>query len=108
MLTHVLTPIRIGNVEIRNRVVRAAHGTLLGAGTVNDDLIAYHVARGKGGAGLSILETLAVHWSSGGPSINIFVPGIEDGYRRLVDAVAPTDMKLFQQLWHAGHNTPAP
>ena len=105
MLTHVLTPIRIGNVEIRNRVVRAAHGTLLGAGTVNDDLIAYHVARGKGGAGLSILETLAVHWSSGGPSINIFVPGIEDGYRRLVDAVAPTGMKLFQQLWHAGHNT---
>lgn len=104
-LTHVLTPIRIADVEIRNRVARSAHGTLIGAGTVNDDLIAYHVARGRGGAGLSIIETLAVHWSSAGPSINIFTPGVEDGYRRLADAVRPTGMKLFQQLWHAGHNT---
>lgn len=102
--THVMTPIRVADVEIRNRVARSAHGTLLGAGTVNDDLIAYHVARGKGGTGLSILETLAVHWSSAGPALNIFSPGIDDGYRRLVDAVRPTGMKLFQQLWHAGHN----
>lgn len=104
-LTHVLTPIHIAEVEIRNRVMRTAHGTLLGGGTVNDDLIAYHVARGRGGVGLSILETLAVHWSTAGPTINIFTPGVEDGYRRLVEAVRPTGMKLFQQLWHAGHNT---
>lgn len=104
-LTHVLTPIRIADVNIRNRVMRTAHGTLLGQGMVNDDLIAYHVARGRGGVGLSIIETLAVHWSTAGPTINIFVPGVEEGYRRLVAAVRPTGMKLFQQLWHAGHNT---
>ncbi|AMK19966.1 MULTISPECIES: oxidoreductase [Sphingobium] len=103
-LTHILTPQRIADVEIRNRVVRAAHATFLGGGVVNDDLIAYHVARGKGGVGLSIIEILAVHWSSPG-SINAFLPDIETGYRKLIDAVRPTGMKLFQQLWHGGHNS---
>jgi 2,4-dienoyl-CoA reductase-like NADH-dependent reductase (Old Yellow Enzyme family)/thioredoxin reductase len=99
-----LTPIRIGNVEIKNRVVRTAHGTLLGAGTVNDELIAYHMARARGGVGLSVLEAMAVHWSCPGPTINIFTPGVEDSYRRLIDTIRPTGMTLFQQLWHAGHN----
>lgn len=102
--THVLTPLNVGNVEIPNRVVRAAHATNLGAGTMNDDLIAYHAARGRGGVGLSIVEILSVHWST--PSfVNSFAPDVEDGYRRLVDTVKPTGMKLFQQLWHGGHNS---
>jgi 2,4-dienoyl-CoA reductase-like NADH-dependent reductase (Old Yellow Enzyme family)/thioredoxin reductase len=103
-LTHVLTPIRIADVEVRNRVVRTAHATLLGGGTMSDDLIAYHLARGRGGVGLSIIETLAVHWSTP-TGLNIFVPGIEDKYRELVEKIRPTGMKLFQQLWHAGHNS---
>jgi 2,4-dienoyl-CoA reductase-like NADH-dependent reductase (Old Yellow Enzyme family)/NADPH-dependent 2,4-dienoyl-CoA reductase/sulfur reductase-like enzyme len=103
-LSYVLSPIRIAKVEIRNRVARTAHSTNLGAGTVNDDLIAYHVARGRGGVGLSIVEILSVHWSTPG-SINIFATDIEGGYRKLVESVRPTGMKLFQQLWHAGHNS---
>lgn len=103
-LTHILTPLKIANVEIRNRVVRTAHATFLGGGTVNDDLIAYHLARGKGGVGLSIVEILGVHWSTPA-SINAFTPGIDEAYRKLVDTIRPTGMKLFQQLWHGGHNT---
>lgn len=98
-LTHVLTPIRIANVEIRNRVARSAHGTHLG---VNEDMVAYHVARGRGGVGLSIIEVLAVHRSTLG-TINIETPNLEGEYRKLVEAVRPTGMKLFQQLWHAGN-----
>lgn len=98
-LTHVLTPIRIANVEIRNRVARSAHGTHLG---VNEDMIAYHVARGRGGVGLSIIEVLAVHRSTFG-TINIDTPRLEDEYCKLAEAVRPTGMKLFQQLWHAGN-----
>lgn len=101
-LTHVMTPIKIADVELRNRVVRTAHATLLGMGAPSDDLIAYHVARGRGGVGLSIIEVLAVHWSSP-MALSIDAPGAEDGYRRLVEAVRPTGMKLFQQLQHAGH-----
>jgi len=104
MLTHILKPIRINNVELKNRIVRAAHGTQLGAGTMNDDLIAYHAARGRSDVALSMIEAMAIHWSCPGPTINIFARDAEDGYRRLVETIRPTGMKLFQQFWHAGHN----
>jgi 2,4-dienoyl-CoA reductase-like NADH-dependent reductase (Old Yellow Enzyme family) len=57
-LTHILAPIRLVGCEIRNRIVRAAHTTYLDDGAINADLIAYHVARGNGGVGLSIMEVL--------------------------------------------------
>ena len=62
-LTHVLTPLRIADVEIRNRVVRTAHMTNLSndsGGVVNDSLIAYHMARARGGVGLSIIEIMGI------------------------------------------------
>lgn len=101
MLTHVHTPFKIAGVEIPNRVVRTAHATALGA--MNEDLIAYHLARARGGVGLTFIEILSVHPTSPA-ALNIFDPGLPDRYRRLVDEVRPTGMKLFQQLWHAGHN----
>lgn len=104
-LTHVHTPITLNGLTIPNRVVRSAHATGLGGGTglMSDDLIAYHLARAKGGVGLTMLEILSVHWSSPG-TLNAWLPDLGDGYRRLVDAVKPHGMRLFQQLWHAGHN----
>ncbi|MFC4295891.1 FAD-dependent oxidoreductase [Novosphingobium tardum] len=101
-LKKVLTPIEIGGVTIPNRVVRTAHAT--GLGPMNDALIAYHRARAVGGVGLTIVEILSVHPTSPA-SLNAFDPAIGDGYARLVDAVRPHGMKLFQQIWHAGHNS---
>jgi 2,4-dienoyl-CoA reductase-like NADH-dependent reductase (Old Yellow Enzyme family)/thioredoxin reductase len=100
--THVLRPLKIGNTEIRNRIVRAAHSTRLGGGTMTEDLIAYHELRAKGGVGLTILEILGVDQSS--PSYISWSQHTEDGYRRLVDRVRPLGMTLFQQLWHGGHH----
>jgi len=102
-LTHVHTPIRLGPVELKNRVVRTAHATNLGGGTMSDALIAYHRARAEGGVGLSIVEILSVHDSTPA-TLNVFASDIEAGYRKLVAAVRPHGMKLFQQLWHGGHN----
>lgn len=101
--THVDKPIRIGAIELKNRIVRPAHGTVIGRGTMNDALIAYHEARARGGAALSILEVGSVHPTSAF-CLNLFEPSIEGGMRKLVDTVAPHGMKLFQQLWHAGHH----
>lgn len=103
MYEHVLSPIDVGGVRIPNRTVRTAHATGIGAGRLSDDLIAYHAARARGGFGLTVLEILAVHPSSPG-TLNAFDPTISDGYARLMDAVRPHGMKVFQQLWHAGHN----
>ncbi len=102
-LTHVHTPIRLRNLEIRNRVVRSAHGTNLGGGTINEDLIAYHEARAKGGVGLTIMEVMGVHPSGPGPLCS-FDPALDDLYPRMTERLRPHGMKLFQQLWHAGHN----
>jgi 2,4-dienoyl-CoA reductase-like NADH-dependent reductase (Old Yellow Enzyme family)/thioredoxin reductase len=106
MYERVLSPITIRGVEIPNRIVRTAHATAFSRGYINDDLIAYHLERAKGGAGLSIVEGASVHPSS------TFALSIRDDdaiphMRRLVKAVAPTGMKLFQQLWHGGFTDPS-
>ncbi len=103
MYERVLSPIEIAGVSIPNRVVRTAHATGIGAGRMNDDLIAYHAARARGEVGLSILEILAVHPSSPG-TLNAFDPTLVEGYKRLMDAVRPHGMRVFQQIWHAGHH----
>ena len=65
-LSRTLSPIKVGPIDIPNRVARTGHVTLFSPmGPVNDALIDYHLARAKGGVGLSILEALAVHPTSG-------------------------------------------
>jgi len=104
-LKHVLTPIRLGPVEVPNRVVRTGHGTGLGGGTMNDTLIAYHVARAKGGVGLTILEKLAIG-NSVYPYLVAGAPGLVDGYRALMAQVKPYGMRVFQQMGHLGNEIP--
>jgi len=104
MYEHVLSPITIGGVEIPNRVVRTAHATGMAMGEMNERLIAYHEARARGGVGLTILEIMGVHPSSPG-SLLAFHPDIVDGHKRLMETLEPYDMKVFQQLWHAGHGS---
>lgn len=106
-LKMVLEPIKIGSVQLPNRIARTAHATGFGLplATMNDDLIEYHVERAKGGVGLTIIESLNVHASSPG-TLSIDAPGLVDGYRKLVEKVRPYGMKLFQQLNHTGNVYP--
>jgi 2,4-dienoyl-CoA reductase-like NADH-dependent reductase (Old Yellow Enzyme family) len=99
----VLEPIRIAGCTVPNRVVRTAHATRIGGGVMNDDLIAYHAVRARGGVGLSILEILSVHPTSLS-ALNMFDSTLDAGYAKLMKAVDPYGMAVFQQLWHAGHN----
>ncbi len=102
MYENVLSPISIGGVEISNRVVRTAHATGYNAGKMSDRCLHYHLARARGGVGLTILEIMGVHPSSPGSFLG-FVPTVVEGHKRLMDAVSTYEMKVFQQLWHAGH-----
>ncbi len=57
MYDQLLSPIQIRGLELRNRVVYPAMGTKMAVDKeVTDQLIAYHLARVKGGCGLNILE----------------------------------------------------
>ena len=103
MFQHAFNPISLGGVDIPNRIVRTAHATRIGGGRLSDELIAYHMARANGGVGLSILEICSVHKSSPG-SLNVFDPTLPAQYEKLMTQTRSTGMRVFQQLWHAGHD----
>ena len=105
-LTHVLTPITIGNLTLKNRIFQSAHG--LGYGfDINQRRIDYYAARARGGVGLTVIEGSSVHPSSPlMPGCLHIWSGHEsgDGYRRMVDTVRPLGMATIQQLHHSGSN----
>jgi 2,4-dienoyl-CoA reductase-like NADH-dependent reductase (Old Yellow Enzyme family) len=98
----VWEPIRVGEVVIPNRVARAANTTTISQAGLDEQFIAYHRARAEGGVGLSILEAAAVHPTS------VLSYAIDDdvcrGFERLMTAIRPFGMRVFQQLWHGGHH----
>jgi 2,4-dienoyl-CoA reductase-like NADH-dependent reductase (Old Yellow Enzyme family) len=105
--THVLEPIRINQVEVKNRIFRSGHGTYFGKGRVNDTLVAYHEERAKNGVGLSTSEVTVVHPSSASqPTIWGWDDSVIPGFRDLSTAAHRHGMKMFAQIWHGGHHWP--
>ncbi|HVX21911.1 MAG TPA: FAD-dependent oxidoreductase [Acidimicrobiales bacterium] len=103
----VLSPWSIGSTTIPNRVVFAAHMTRLGDrggpdGGVTEAMIAYHLARANGGAGLIVLEAAAVHPTTAVMDLSGWTDELVAGLRRLGEALHPTGVKVFQQIWHGG------
>jgi 2,4-dienoyl-CoA reductase-like NADH-dependent reductase (Old Yellow Enzyme family) len=105
-LERIFEPIRIGDVTVPNRVVRTAHGTWIAHVRINDELIAYHVARAKGGVGLSYIEMTSVHPSSFTLGPLSWDDGIIEGCRQLMAAIRPYGMRMFHQLAHGGFMYP--
>jgi 2,4-dienoyl-CoA reductase-like NADH-dependent reductase (Old Yellow Enzyme family) len=101
----LFSPVDLGPVRLRNRVVSTSHQT----GLVQDhvptaDLVAYHAARARGGVGAIFLEATAVHPSGllTAHTLGGFLPDIVPGYRRLADAAHEHDARLLVQLFHGG------
>ena len=102
---HLFTPITIGSVTVKNRILSSGHDTVMtDGGRIGDRLIAYHESRAKGGAGLIVVQVAGVHESAKYSSSILMADTDEciDGYRRLVDAVRPYGTALFGQLFHDG------
>lgn len=58
----LLSPVSIGPVRVRNRVVSNSHQTsLVHHHLPTDDLLAYHRERARGGVGAIFIEATAVH-----------------------------------------------
>ena len=92
ILKRILEPIALGPLTVRNRIVRTAHGTGFGGGTISDRLIEYHVARARGGVGLSIIESLSMRGTAY-PLLISGAPGLVQGYCRLMDRVRTYGMR---------------
>jgi len=68
---HLLSPGRIGTLELKNRIAVTAMGMSLSEddGTVGERLIAYHEEQAKGGAALIISGVAGVAWPVGCVSV---------------------------------------
>ncbi len=98
-------PLKIGKIEIRNRIVSTGHDTTLPVSDkVNEALIAYHRARARGGVGLIVTQVVGVHETARYTSHvlmgtdNDCIPGFE----RLAKAVQGEGARLVVQLFHPG------
>lgn len=99
-----LAPARLGPVQLRNRVIKAA--TFEGSspeGLVTQRLIDYHLAVAEGGVGMTTVAYLAtssegrthaeqIHWRREAHA----------GLRQLTDAVHATGARVAAQIGHAG------
>lgn len=108
-LKHIMQPITIKNVELKNRLVMPPMGTGLGNpdNTVSDATLAYLRRRVQSGAGLYITEVCSVHpKGSVSPSgiaafDDAFIPGLAKMAKVAHDAGA----KIALQLHHAGRES---
>jgi 2,4-dienoyl-CoA reductase-like NADH-dependent reductase (Old Yellow Enzyme family) len=103
---HLLSPIDVGPLHLRNRVVATAHGSFLDfyrPGEPPDRYVAYQERRARGGVGLIILQPIHVHPSSRGVGHYIYEP---DDLRRKLEVMARTlhalDTPVLAQLLHFG------
>lgn len=107
---NLLSPINIGSLKIRNRVVMGA----MGSGTANENATisececAYYAERAKGGAGLIINEVTRVNNDTGimmprqsSAATDDCIPGLA----KLAKAVHFYDGAIFIQLHHPGRQT---
>ena len=104
MLRRLFTPLKIKDLEIRNRIVMPAFGlAYTPERKVNQKLLDFYQARAQGGCGLIIVGGVGIDFVGGGP----MMLGIDDdsfipGYEKLAEVVHRHGAKLFLQLFHAG------
>ena len=104
---HLMSPGRIGAMELRNRIFM----TPMGSNTADDEgycgerLRQYYGARAEGGAALLIMGSVAISWPVGSAnwrqvaiSDDRFIPGLQS----VADVVHGHGAKLAVQLQHAG------
>ena len=106
-LRRLLSPGRIGSMELRNRMVLAAMGSNFATadGFCTERLIAYYETRARGGAGLLVLETSAACFPNGSTMPNTvafsddrYLPGLSE----LASRVKKHGAKIVAQLNHGG------
>jgi 2,4-dienoyl-CoA reductase-like NADH-dependent reductase (Old Yellow Enzyme family)/thioredoxin reductase len=98
---HLFSPIKLGNVEIKNRAVMAPinNGLLSTDETWPMRTIRYYEERAKGEIGLIVTGACRVHETlCGYPKVGIYHERFIPSHHRLVEAAHRHDCKIFCQL----------
>lgn len=98
---------RIGNLELKNRIVLPPMGTNMASytGEATDEIIRFYTERAKGGCGLIITEITRIDDVTGVGMTGQLSVTSGNFVRKLVqltDAVHQYDSKIFLQLHHPG------
>ncbi|MDR1815914.1 MAG: FAD-dependent oxidoreductase [Clostridiales Family XIII bacterium] len=104
----LLSPGRIGDVEIKNRLVVGPMVTCMNpGGLASEQWIRYHEEKAKGGWGLIITEDYRVNEHAGGyPHIaGLYNEEQVESHKKLTEAVHRHGAKIFAQIYHAGRET---
>jgi mycofactocin system FadH/OYE family oxidoreductase 2 len=104
-LRPLFEPIRLGTVEVRNRIVMTGHGTGLAENHLPSERhVAYYRERARGGAGLIGMAFPQIHPTSqdvpGEP--HAYDPAIVPGLQRIADGVHEFGARIVMQLGHGG------
>ena len=105
-LPNLFSPITLGGLEIRNRVLSTGHMTcMIASGVPTPAFGDYHEARAQGGCGLIITESAAVHATSNAYNIQLTFPEVVDALGDAADRVKRHGCAIFGQLGHGGRET---
>jgi len=97
-------PARLGPIELRNRILKAAtFEGMTGGQTVGDRLVAFHRRMAQGGVALTTVAFCAVSPEGmGTPNELVLRDESVPGLRRLADAVHAEGAAVSAQIGHAG------
>ena len=103
----LFTPIKIKNMELKNRFIMAPmeNGMAsIGEGLVTDRIIAYFEERAKHGVSMIMPGSIGVSPEGRGlpTQLSLYAPEHVASHKRLVDALHTYDVKVGAQLYHAG------
>lgn len=107
MESKIFTPVQIGPVTLRNRVIRsAAFENMAYGNSPSQDLYDYHVAVSKGGVGMTTLAYAAIAKSGVSFDGQLWMrPEIVPGLKKITDAIHAEGAKASIQLGHCGNMT---
>jgi len=104
-MTDLFTPIKLGRIELANRIVMAPLTRNRAAlpGNLPQDINATYYAQ-RAGAGLIITEATPISpMAHGYPALpGISTPEQIAGWKKITDAVHANGGKIVMQLWHVG------
>ena len=97
-------PVRLGQVQLRNRVLKAATFEGMSPGNiVTGSLIEFHRKIAAGGAAMTTVSYLAVSRDGMGAPAEIYIhDAAADGLARIADVVHGEGARISAQLGHAG------
>lgn len=103
---HLFTPISLGGVDIRNRILSTGHMIgMIAGGVPTPGFADYHEARAQGGCGLIITESAAVHPTSNAYNIQLTDPRAIEALGFTAERVKRHGCRIFGQLGHGGRET---